>query len=727
MKRPSSIKKHIYIATASLLGACALLSQVQSAFLLPCSAATERKTTGKKENNAFINSLEVIIEAEDTRTLKKALLDLSKNPKQDLRKRAYLAIGRIGDKSGTKPLLDALSSERESSLRQFIVFAIGELEDTAAIATLVNILESSHETLDVKGRAAEALGKISASKTSISNSEKSKIVNLVSKTIGSFDHSKAIADKEQFLISKSLTALLRIKDPNSMEAVAKQLKSSNAEIRWQSAYVLGRMKDGVNNYISDLHPLLIDVDPLARAYASKALGIAKDRNSLDAIINLLKDKDERVSTSAISALGSIGDAKSVPPLIELGQTLLEQYRKTDPKTGIPEQQNSLLLIASSLGALKDSKALPFLQELRSTTTKYMLCPEVEIAIAQFGNDAFFLKSDDQTIPHNWQSVAARAQGLAELKTKRAEEELLNMLSKHPDPRAESEILNGLAKVKAENLTKILLDSLTAKDVVVRSTAATLLGDNAEPETKITKDEIKTALWNAYLAANADQMNDARIAIIEAATKLKKPFNKEVLSGEFRDPDYIVRKRALELQRELDPHDASLNALHAVPVNTSHDRNYWRRMAELAASSENLTAIILTPKGKIVVELFLHESPMTVDNFATLSRHGFYDGLTFMRVVPNFVIQGGDPRNDMNGGPGYQIRCEINEHPYRTGSVGMALSGKDTGGSQFFITHSPQPHLDGAYTLFGKVRNGMEVVNQIARGDKINHIEIVVTK
>ncbi|HET9530331.1 MAG TPA: peptidylprolyl isomerase, partial [Blastocatellia bacterium] len=103
------------------------------------------------------------------------------------------------------------------------------------------------------------------------------------------------------------------------------------------------------------------------------------------------------------------------------------------------------------------------------------------------------------------------------------------------------------------------------------------------------------------------------------------------------------------------------------------------------------------------------------------------GLTFMRVVPNFVRQGGDPRNDMNGGPGYQIRCEINYRRYGTGSVGMALSGKDTGGSQFFITHSPQPHLDGGYTVFGQVIEGMDVVNRIARGDTIERIEIIESK
>jgi cyclophilin family peptidyl-prolyl cis-trans isomerase len=119
--------------------------------------------------------------------------------------------------------------------------------------------------------------------------------------------------------------------------------------------------------------------------------------------------------------------------------------------------------------------------------------------------------------------------------------------------------------------------------------------------------------------------------------------------------------------------------------------------------------------------------MTVDNFIQLAQRGFYNGLAFVRVVPNFVIQGGDPRGDQNGGPGYHIRDEINLRQYGTGAVGMALSGKDTGGSQFFITHSPQPHLDGGYTLFGQVIEGLEVVNRIARGDLIRSVEITGQK
>ncbi len=137
-----------------------------------------------------------------------------------------------------------------------------------------------------------------------------------------------------------------------------------------------------------------------------------------------------------------------------------------------------------------------------------------------------------------------------------------------------------------------------------------------------------------------------------------------------------------------------------------------------------TATIHMTRGKIVVHLLGQDAPMTTWNFAQLAGKKYFDESTFMRVVPNFVIQGGDPRNDQEGGPGYAIRDEINLQKYTRGAVGMALSGPDTGGSQFFITHSPQPHLDGGYTIFGRVEEGMSaVVDQTERGDKVETITI----
>jgi peptidyl-prolyl cis-trans isomerase B (cyclophilin B) len=131
-------------------------------------------------------------------------------------------------------------------------------------------------------------------------------------------------------------------------------------------------------------------------------------------------------------------------------------------------------------------------------------------------------------------------------------------------------------------------------------------------------------------------------------------------------------------------------------------------------------IMETDKGTIELELFEKDAPKTVANFVKLINDGFYDGLTFHRVLPDFVIQGGCPKGNGTGGPGYTIKCETEGNPNKhgTGALSMAHAGKDTGGSQFFITHSPQPHLDGVHTVFGKVINGMDVVNKIKPNDKM---------
>ncbi len=131
--------------------------------------------------------------------------------------------------------------------------------------------------------------------------------------------------------------------------------------------------------------------------------------------------------------------------------------------------------------------------------------------------------------------------------------------------------------------------------------------------------------------------------------------------------------------------------------------------------------IETDRGTIQIELAVLDAPLTSHNFVTLARSGYYDGLTFHRVVPNYVIQAGDPRGDSEGGPGYTIRDEVNQLPFLRGTIGMALDWEDTAGSQFFITQSPQPQLDGRYTVFGRVVEGIEVVDAIEVGDRITRV------
>ena len=136
------------------------------------------------------------------------------------------------------------------------------------------------------------------------------------------------------------------------------------------------------------------------------------------------------------------------------------------------------------------------------------------------------------------------------------------------------------------------------------------------------------------------------------------------------------------------------------------------------------ARLKTTRGMIELALYPREAPLTVRNFVRLAERGYFHRLRWHRVVPYFVIQDGDPLGTGSGGPGYAIRCEYNRMRYDTGALGMALSGKDTGGSQYFLTQAPQPHLDGRYTIFGHVVRGQDVVDRVRRGDWIESIEIL---
>lgn len=140
-------------------------------------------------------------------------------------------------------------------------------------------------------------------------------------------------------------------------------------------------------------------------------------------------------------------------------------------------------------------------------------------------------------------------------------------------------------------------------------------------------------------------------------------------------------------------------------------------------SKKYSATISTGKGDIVLDLFAKDAPNTVNNFVVLARDGFYNGVTFHRVIPGFMAQGGDPTGTGAGGPGYRFRDEFSQHKHLKGSLSMANAGPNTNGSQFFITYAPQPHLDGRHSVFGQLVKGAEVLDKIVAGDVIKQITI----
>jgi peptidyl-prolyl cis-trans isomerase B (cyclophilin B) len=142
-------------------------------------------------------------------------------------------------------------------------------------------------------------------------------------------------------------------------------------------------------------------------------------------------------------------------------------------------------------------------------------------------------------------------------------------------------------------------------------------------------------------------------------------------------------------------------------------------------NKKYTALIKTARGDLTIELYPQDAPVTVNNFVALARKGFYNGLTFHRIIPGFMAQGGDPSGNGTGGPGYKFQDEFSSRTHQAGSLSMANSGPNTNGSQFFICYAPQPHLNGKHTVFGQLTQGMDVLKQLVNGDKMN--EVVITE
>lgn len=159
---------------------------------------------------------------------------------------------------------------------------------------------------------------------------------------------------------------------------------------------------------------------------------------------------------------------------------------------------------------------------------------------------------------------------------------------------------------------------------------------------------------------------------------------------------------------------------------SEETKQWNSPPEMQIDPEkNYQVTIETEKGNIELELYPQYAPKTVNNFVFLARKNFYDGLTFHRVINDFMVQGGDPTGTGRGGPGYKFEDEVEDNPleHEAGVVSMANAGPNTNGSQFFITHAPQPHLNGRHTVFGKVVEGQEVVDEISQGDEMLKVEV----
>jgi cyclophilin family peptidyl-prolyl cis-trans isomerase len=210
-----------------------------------------------------------------------------------------------------------------------------------------------------------------------------------------------------------------------------------------------------------------------------------------------------------------------------------------------------------------------------------------------------------------------------------------------------------------------------------------------------------------------------VAALAALVKYGAPAATPVLVEALADKDWAVRLKAAGLLRAFDATGDLAAAIRPAPGRTPDEYG----QGSLIAPAVSPHVFFETDAGTIEIELAVLDAPLTCANFLALARSGYFSGVAIHRVVPNFVVQDGDPRGDGEGSPGYTIRDELNMRPYLRGTVGMALDGPDTGGSQWFVTHSPQPHLDGKYAVFGTVVSGLDVVDRLQQWDVIRRVRV----
>lgn len=662
-----------------------------------------------------------IVKAEDERRWDDGLRNLLSSPNPSIRKRAAVAAGRIGNEDAVDALTPLLEKDKDVSVRAMAAFALGEIESETAANALIAILKNQTGPVEVRARAIEALGKIAAALPREQEPRQRELGAAIIEALNSTDQSTILL---------GLTATLRSRPANAGPAIAKSLSHPNARVRADAANALARLrlKEG-NDQLRKL--VASDPDPIVRANAARVLGVTEDKQSFDALLGRATgDSDSRVRVSAIRALASLKDPRAAEPLLK---------RSADV--------NESLEIATTLGRLlaqtEDQTAITWLRKINEPPAHS--APEVEIALvriapatylAQFGSGDEAKREVQRTILLNWRAASGIAAGLGEIAALpdstpnkaelAAKAQLLlramldyrnsgltiNTLVAVHSEYAIPDVLRELAAFKPQDLASVAIGQLKESDVIIRGTAADLLRDLPPSE------EITRALAAAWPQVANDTLNDAALSILDTLGKQKTTAANDVIKEALKSGDHLIRRRAVVLLKANGAGDFSSQIGTVRTRNT--DADYKRALARIGKSTR---AVVTTSKGSFTIDLLPDAAPLTVDNFVQLAQRDYFRNVTIHRVVPNFVIQDGDPRGDGNGGPGYQIRCEINQVPYDRAVVGMALSGKDTGGSQWFVTHSPQPHLDGGYTVFGRVVTGMDVVDRIVRGDVIQSVVI----
>jgi cyclophilin family peptidyl-prolyl cis-trans isomerase/HEAT repeat protein len=669
--------------------------------------------------------------------------------------RAILAAARIGDGSSVDALAGLLENG-DASIRPLAAFALGETEAEHAAVFILRALADPKISDAVRARAVEAAGKIAAANPTDNDFKAlgTAILDVLNAEAGKGK------DQNRETVLLALTAALRARPEGADVVTARFLVSPDAAIRTSAGNTMARLR-GKNANATLRSMLVSDTEPSARANAARALGAAEDKESLDLLIKAATgDTDSRVRVSAIRSLAALKDAKAADPLLKHGEAMLAEYIKNKKPGHEPVVKSEMLEVAATLGRILEksdnARAVKFLDGFRFASNYES--PEIEVAFAKISPSEYFkavpkTRNPDETF---WKQLNSALQGMAEyaklpdkgdsLNAPVPPQKFLNEGVRNVQKMGASfvkaipTLLNAYAEFKTADLDEVLRANLLHPDPFVRAAASGLLADR--PSSKENVEALKKAFPAALMSDKHD--NDAQLAILDALFKLDKKESVGMLLVALNATDYLVRQRAFtmleneELEKDFPDIEASLENARAkdkdkvLPyalasgtklgqiLNT--DVDYRRAIARKNGSAK---AVFTTEKGTFTIDLLPEDAPLTVDNFVKLANAKYFDGLEVHRVVPNFVMQDGDPRGDGNGGPGWSIRCEMNMVPFERGAVGMALSGKDTGGSQWFVTHAAQPHLDGGYTVFGRVNEAdMKIVDNIVRGDKIITVKII---
>ena len=623
------------------------------------------------------------------------LVRLLSDPEGRVRRRAALAVGRVGLREGVDPLV-ALLSDSDAEVRQMAVFALGLIAHDSARPALLKALDDPEPI--IQGRAAEALGLIG------NRADADAVSGIVRRQAAAGAFAGLEPDDLRHPIGATteaarlaIYALVRLGSYDALAAAVLDGSGQPVTRWWPVAYALGRIND------QRAAPVLLDLlrtpGRFTGAFAARGLASLKAPQALPALRQIVAERKAHpaIIVQAVRGLANAADPTDIPLLVKfVADRGLDPGLRLEAATGIGAAATA------GTGELLIEMLGDPLPGVRGVALRNLARVDPDLFVATLAG----MEPD-----RDWSVRVAEAAALGRLPGERSLPRL-TLLLEDRDQRVVPAAIEAIAASKPPGFEKILLEKLSADDFAVRAAAASALGE-------LKSAAAVPALIEAYKIATVDVTYGARDAILTAITAIEPQTGRQMLQQALTDKDWALRLRAATLLRQQGTSDVDA-AIRPSPSPVALDDPRFPALIDPQYSPH---AIIETDKGTIEIELAILDAPLTVDNFITLARKGYFNGLAIHRVVPDFVVQDGDPRGDGEGGPGYTIRDEINQRPYLRGTVGMALAGRDTGGSQFFITHSPQPHLDARYTVFGHVVSGMEVVDRIAVGDLVRSVRI----